>query len=98
MSNSGRRHSSRHTRKDDCHGSRSSASTTSLPAPLRMPVRCAWPASPTGTRGSPSGASVPLFPTGGLRMGFLDKMKETASKAAEQAKHATNVGKEKIED
>ena len=31
-------------------------------------------------------------------MGFLDKMKETASKAAEQAKHATNVGKEKIED
>ncbi len=31
-------------------------------------------------------------------MGFLDKMKETAGKAAEQAKHATNVGKEKIED
>jgi hypothetical protein len=31
-------------------------------------------------------------------MGFLDKMKETATKAAEQAKHATNVGKEKIED
>ena len=31
-------------------------------------------------------------------MGLLDKMKETASKAAEQAKHATTVGKEKIED
>jgi hypothetical protein len=31
-------------------------------------------------------------------MGFLDKMKDAASKAAEQAKHATNAGKEKIED
>ncbi len=31
-------------------------------------------------------------------MGFLDKVKETATKATEQAKHATNVGKEKIED
>ena len=31
-------------------------------------------------------------------MGFLDKMKETAGKAAEGAKHATAVGKEKIED
>ena len=31
-------------------------------------------------------------------MGFLDKMKGAAGKAAEQAKHATTVGKEKIED
>jgi hypothetical protein len=31
-------------------------------------------------------------------MGFLDKMKDAASKATEQAKHATNVGKEKFED
>jgi hypothetical protein len=31
-------------------------------------------------------------------MGFLDKMKDAAGKAAEQAKHATAVGKEKIED
>jgi hypothetical protein len=31
-------------------------------------------------------------------MGFLDKMKETAGKAADQAKHATAVGKEKVED
>ena len=31
-------------------------------------------------------------------MGFLDKVKETAGKAADQAKHATAVGKEKIED
>jgi hypothetical protein len=31
-------------------------------------------------------------------MGFLDKVKDTANKAADQAKHATAVGKEKIED
>jgi hypothetical protein len=31
-------------------------------------------------------------------MGFLDKMKDAAGKAAEGAKHATAVGKEKIED
>ena len=31
-------------------------------------------------------------------MGFLDKMKETANKAAEGAKHATAVGKEKFDD
>ena len=31
-------------------------------------------------------------------MGFLDKGKETANKAADQAKHATAVGKEKLED
>jgi hypothetical protein len=31
-------------------------------------------------------------------MGFLDKVKDTAGKAAEGAKHATAVGKEKIED
>lgn len=31
-------------------------------------------------------------------MGFLDKVKETAGKAAEQAKHATAVGKEKLDD
>ena len=31
-------------------------------------------------------------------MGFLDKVKETAGKAADQAKHATAVGKEKFED
>jgi hypothetical protein len=31
-------------------------------------------------------------------VGILDKVKETAGKAAEQAKHATAVGKEKIED
>ena len=31
-------------------------------------------------------------------MGFLDKMKDAATKATEQAKHATNVGKEKLED
>ena len=31
-------------------------------------------------------------------MGFLDKMKDAATKAADQAKHATNVGKEKLED
>jgi hypothetical protein len=31
-------------------------------------------------------------------MGFLDKMKETAGKAADQAKHATALGKEKVED
>ena len=31
-------------------------------------------------------------------MGFLDKVKETAGKAADQAKHATAVGKEKLED
>jgi hypothetical protein len=31
-------------------------------------------------------------------MGFLDKAKDAASKAADKAKHATAVGKEKIED
>jgi hypothetical protein len=31
-------------------------------------------------------------------VGFLDKMKDAATKAADQAKHATNVGKEKLED
>ena len=31
-------------------------------------------------------------------MGFLDKVKETAGTAADQAKHATAVGKEQIED
>jgi hypothetical protein len=31
-------------------------------------------------------------------VGILDKVKETAGKAAEQAKHATAVGKEKLED
>lgn len=31
-------------------------------------------------------------------MGFLDKVKDVAGKAADQAKHATAVGKEKIED
>ncbi len=31
-------------------------------------------------------------------MGFLDKVKDAAGKAAEQAKHATAAGKEKIED
>jgi hypothetical protein len=31
-------------------------------------------------------------------MGFLDKMKDAAKKGAEQAKHATALGKEKIED
>src|SRR4051812_25562068 len=31
-------------------------------------------------------------------MGLLDKVKETAGKAADSAKHATAVGKEKIED
>jgi hypothetical protein len=31
-------------------------------------------------------------------MGFLDKMKDAAKKGAEQAKHATAVGKEKYED
>jgi len=31
-------------------------------------------------------------------MGFLDKMKDAANKATEQAKHATAVGKEKLED
>jgi hypothetical protein len=31
-------------------------------------------------------------------MGFLDKVKDAAGKAAESAKHAGAVGKEKIED
>jgi hypothetical protein len=31
-------------------------------------------------------------------MGFLDKVMETAGKAADSAKHATAVGKEKIDD
>jgi hypothetical protein len=31
-------------------------------------------------------------------MGFLDKVKDAAGKAADQAKHATAVGKEKLED
>jgi hypothetical protein len=31
-------------------------------------------------------------------MGFLDKVKETAGKAADQAKQATAVGKEKFDD
>ncbi|MGQ0823903.1 MAG: hypothetical protein ACT4OX_02540 [Actinomycetota bacterium] len=31
-------------------------------------------------------------------MGFLDKVKDAAGKAADSAKHATAVGKEKIED
>lgn len=31
-------------------------------------------------------------------MGFMDKVKDVANKAADQAKHATAVGKEKIED
>jgi hypothetical protein len=31
-------------------------------------------------------------------MGFMDKVKETAGKAAESAKHATAVGKEKLDD
>jgi hypothetical protein len=31
-------------------------------------------------------------------MGFLDKVKETAGKAAEQAKHVTSVAQEKIDD
>ena len=29
-------------------------------------------------------------------MGFLDKVKDAAGKAADQAKHATAVGKEKL--
>ena len=31
-------------------------------------------------------------------MGFLDKVKDAAGKAADQAKHATAIGKEKLED
>lgn len=31
-------------------------------------------------------------------MGLLDKVKDVAGKAAEQAKHATDMGKEKLED
>ena len=31
-------------------------------------------------------------------MGFLDKVKDTANKAADQAKQATAVGKERLED
>jgi len=31
-------------------------------------------------------------------MGFLDKVKDAAGKAADQAKNATAVGKEKLED
>ena len=31
-------------------------------------------------------------------MGFLDKVKETTNKVADQAKHATAVGKEKFDD
>jgi hypothetical protein len=31
-------------------------------------------------------------------MGFLDKAKDVAGKAADKAKHATAVGKEKVED
>jgi hypothetical protein len=31
-------------------------------------------------------------------MGFLDKVKDTANKTVDQAKHATAVGKEKLED
>ena len=31
-------------------------------------------------------------------MGFLDKVKDAAGKAADQAKHATAVGKEKLDD
>jgi hypothetical protein len=31
-------------------------------------------------------------------MGFLDKVKDTANKAADQAKQATAAGKEKLED
>ncbi len=31
-------------------------------------------------------------------MGFLDKVKDAAAKATDQAKHATAVGKEKLED
>ena len=31
-------------------------------------------------------------------MGFLDKVKDTANKAGDQAKQATAVGKEKLED
>jgi len=31
-------------------------------------------------------------------MGFLDKVKDAAGKATEQAKHATALGKEKIDD
>ena len=31
-------------------------------------------------------------------MGFMDKVKETANKAAEGAKHATAVGKERFDD
>ena len=31
-------------------------------------------------------------------MGFLDKVKDAAGKAADQAKHGAAVGKEKIED
>ena len=31
-------------------------------------------------------------------MGFMDKVKDTATKAADQAKQATAVGKEKLED
>jgi hypothetical protein len=31
-------------------------------------------------------------------MGFLDKVKDAAGKAADQAKHATAVGKEKLEE
>ena len=31
-------------------------------------------------------------------MGFLDKMRDAAGKATDQAKHATAVGKEKLDD
>jgi hypothetical protein len=36
--------------------------------------------------------------SGGLAMGLLDKVKDVAGKAADQAKHGLAVGKEKIED
>jgi len=61
-----------------------------------MPRRCARPVSETVTRASPSGSLARLTLPSEVDMGFLDKVKDAAGKAADQAKHATAVGKEKL--
>ena len=96
----GPRRSSRRTSRAAWPASRSSASTTSPRARRRTPPRSARPVSPTVTRASRSGSLAADSRTlaSEVDMGFLDKVKDAAGKAADQAKHATAVGKEKIED
>src|SRR5258708_14297391 len=94
---------SRPTRRGGSDACRSNASTTSPLARRHTHRACAPRVSPTATRDSHCTSSGPSRYSPRFRlwrsvMGFLDKVKDAAGKAADQAKHATAVGKEKLED